>query len=108
MVNYIKESYNELKNHVSWTSWSKRRTHCHLACSFSLVLALAIWGVDTVFSKVVSQAKNGMWCVPLVDKRIKLNLTSSLKWPVWGLQDYVEQVLVPTEKVIQTEMEKNQ
>ncbi|HPF11848.1 MAG TPA: preprotein translocase subunit SecE [Flavobacteriaceae bacterium] len=55
MVNYIKESYNELKNHVSWTSWSEAQRLTVIVASFSLVLALAIWGVDTVFSKVVSQ-----------------------------------------------------
>jgi len=55
MINYIKESYNELKNHVTWTSWSEAQRLTVVVAVFSVVLALAIWGIDTVFSKVVGQ-----------------------------------------------------
>ncbi|MDA9276984.1 preprotein translocase subunit SecE [Flavobacteriaceae bacterium] len=54
MVNYIKESYNELKNHVTWTPWSEAQRLTVIVAAFSVVLALVVWGVDTVFSSVIS------------------------------------------------------
>ncbi|WP_442870112.1 preprotein translocase subunit SecE [Altibacter sp. HG106] len=53
MVDYIKESYNELKNHVTWPSWAEAQRLTVVVAAFSVVLALAIWGVDTVFSKLI-------------------------------------------------------
>jgi len=53
MVNYIKESYNELKNHVTWTPWSEAQKLTVIVAVFSIVLALAIWGVDTIFSNAI-------------------------------------------------------
>ena len=55
MINYIKESYNELKNHVTWTPWYEAQKLTVVVAAFSVILALAIWGVDTVFSGVVGQ-----------------------------------------------------
>ena len=54
MVNYIKESYNELKNHVTWTPWSEAQRLTVIVAAFSVVLALVVLGVDTVFSGVIS------------------------------------------------------
>jgi len=53
VINYIKESFDELKNHVSWPSWAEARSLTVLVAVFSIIFSLAIWGVDTVFSKVV-------------------------------------------------------
>ena len=50
MLNYIKESYNELRNHVTWTTWSEAQRLTVIVAAFSVILALAVWGVDTVFS----------------------------------------------------------
>jgi len=55
MINYIKESYNELKNHVTWTDWSEAQRLTVVVAIFSIILSLTVWGVDTVFSKVVSE-----------------------------------------------------
>lgn len=55
MIDYIKESYNELKNHVTWTPWNEAQRLTVVVAVFSILLALAVWGVDTVFSKVISQ-----------------------------------------------------
>lgn len=55
MINYIKESYNELKNHVTWTPLSEAQRLTVVVAVFSVLLALAVWGVDTVFSKVVTE-----------------------------------------------------
>ena len=54
MVNYIKESYNELKNHVTWTPWAEAQRLTVIVAAFSVVLAPVVWGVDTVFSGVIS------------------------------------------------------
>jgi preprotein translocase subunit SecE len=53
MVNYITESYKELKNHVTWPTWAEAQKLTVIVAVFSVLLALAVWGVDSVFSKVV-------------------------------------------------------
>ena len=53
IVNYIKESFGELKNNVSWTPWAEAQSLTVLVAVFSILFSLAIWGVDSVFSKVV-------------------------------------------------------
>jgi len=53
VVNYIKESFGELKNNVSWTTWSEAQSLTILVAVFSIIFSLAIWGVDTVFSRVI-------------------------------------------------------
>jgi preprotein translocase subunit SecE len=54
MINYIKESFNELKNHVTWTPWAEAQRLTVIVAAFSVILALAIYGVDTVFAKIIS------------------------------------------------------
>ena len=53
MVNYITESYKELRNHVTWTTWAEAQKLTVIVAVFSVLLALAVWGVDSVFSKLV-------------------------------------------------------
>lgn len=52
-TNYIKESFEELKNNVSWTTWSEVQKLTMVVAVFSIIFSIAIWGVDTVFSKVI-------------------------------------------------------
>jgi preprotein translocase subunit SecE len=52
-VNYVKESFDELKNNVSWPTWSEAQSLTILVAVFSIIFSLAIWGVDTVFSRVI-------------------------------------------------------
>ncbi|AXT19409.1 preprotein translocase subunit SecE [Flavobacteriaceae bacterium AU392] len=54
IVNYIKESFGELKNNVTWPVWAEAQRLTVVVAVFSIIFSLAIWGVDTVFSKVVS------------------------------------------------------
>ena len=54
IVNYIKESFAELKYNVTWPTWSEAQSLTVLVAVFSIVFSLAIWGVDTAFSKVIS------------------------------------------------------
>ena len=51
VVNYIKESFTELKNNVSWTPWAEAQSLTILVAVFSIIFSLAICGVKTVFSK---------------------------------------------------------
>ncbi|MGB3606809.1 MAG: preprotein translocase subunit SecE [Psychroserpens sp.] len=50
---YIKESFGELKNNVTWPAWPEAQSLTILVAVFSIIFSLAIWGVDTVFSKVI-------------------------------------------------------
>ncbi|MGJ8593343.1 MAG: preprotein translocase subunit SecE [Aquaticitalea sp.] len=52
-VNYVKESFDELKNNVSWPTWAEAQSLTILVAVFSIIFSLAIWGVDTVFSRVI-------------------------------------------------------
>lgn len=58
IVNYIKESFGELKNNVSWPTWAEAQSSTILVAVFSIIFSLAIWGVDTVFSKVITSYFN--------------------------------------------------
>jgi preprotein translocase subunit SecE len=53
ITNYIKESFEELKNNVSWTTWPEVQWLSVVVAVFSIIFSLAIWGIDTVFSKVI-------------------------------------------------------
>ena len=53
IAQYVKESFEELKNNVSWPTWAEGQSLTVLVAVFSIVFSLAIWGVDTVFARVV-------------------------------------------------------
>ncbi|WP_411767707.1 preprotein translocase subunit SecE [Winogradskyella sp. A3E31] len=54
LINYIKESFEELKNNVTWTPWPEAQRLTVLVAVFSIIFSLAIWGVDTVFSRAIT------------------------------------------------------
>ncbi|GGZ47819.1 MULTISPECIES: preprotein translocase subunit SecE [Mesonia] len=58
IVNYISESYNELKNHVTWPSYAEAQRLTVIVLVFSVIFSLLIWGVDTVFSSLIEQYFN--------------------------------------------------
>ena len=53
IVNYIKDSFEELKNNVSWTPRAELQRLVVVVLVFSVIFSLAIWGADTVLSEVV-------------------------------------------------------
>ena len=55
IANYLSESYNELKNHVTWPTWPEAQRLTVVVVVFAVIFALVIWGVDTVFSSVIEQ-----------------------------------------------------
>ena len=52
-MSYIKESFGELKNNVSWPTLANAQKLTVVVAVFSILFSLAIWGVDTVFTKVI-------------------------------------------------------
>ena len=49
MINYIKESYIELKNHVTWPTLAQSQREMVLVVVFSVLFSLLIWGMDSFF-----------------------------------------------------------
>jgi preprotein translocase subunit SecE len=53
MLTYIKESFEELKHNVSLPSRAESSNLMVIVAVFSIVFALATWGVDSVLSKLI-------------------------------------------------------
>ncbi len=53
IINYIKDSFEELKNNVTWTPPAELQQSAVVVLVFSILFSLAIWGADTVLSGVV-------------------------------------------------------
>ena len=56
MVNkgtYIKESYDELMNKVSWPSWSELQSSSIVVAIATTIIALIIYVMDSVFSNAM-------------------------------------------------------
>ena len=53
MLTYIKESIEELRNNVTLPSKAESSNLMIVVAVFSIIFALATWGVDTVFSNLV-------------------------------------------------------
>jgi len=53
IINYIRDSFEELKNNVSWTPRGELQRLVVVVLVFSVIFSLAIWGADTVLSEVV-------------------------------------------------------
>jgi len=52
-MSYIKESFGELRNNVTWPTLVNAQKLTIVVAVFSILFSLAIWGVDTVFSEVI-------------------------------------------------------
>ncbi len=53
IFSYIKNSFKELKDNVSWTPRSELQRLVTVVFVFSIIFSIAIWGADTVLSKIV-------------------------------------------------------
>jgi len=49
MVNYIKESFEELKNNVTWMPREEAQKNTVLVAVFTVIFALAVFAVDKFF-----------------------------------------------------------
>ena len=53
IINYVRDSLEELRNNVSWTNRSELQKLVSVVLVFSVLFSLAIWGADTVLSRIV-------------------------------------------------------
>ncbi|MFK5971854.1 MAG: preprotein translocase subunit SecE [Flavobacteriaceae bacterium] len=53
MLTYIKESIEELRNNVTLPPRAESSNLMVIVAVFSVLFALATWGVDSVFSKLI-------------------------------------------------------
>jgi len=53
MINYIKDSFLELTNNVAWTERSELQRLVIIVLVFSVLFSLAIWGADTILSRII-------------------------------------------------------
>ena len=51
---YIKESYDELMNKVSWPSWSELQSSSIVVAIATVIIALIIYLMDSAFSNVMN------------------------------------------------------
>jgi preprotein translocase subunit SecE len=51
VVNYISEAFDELKSNVTWPVWADVQRYTIIVALFSVLFALATWGVDELFAK---------------------------------------------------------
>lgn len=53
MLTYIKESIEELTNNITLPTKAEASNLMIVVAVFSILFALATWGVDSVFSKLI-------------------------------------------------------
>lgn len=53
MKSYVKDSYNELVNKVTWPTWKELQNSAIVVMVASLIIALFIFGIDSVFQFVM-------------------------------------------------------
>ena len=55
MVQYVKESYEELKNHVTWPTRADSQREMVVVVVFSILFSLVIWGMDSFFEWIIAE-----------------------------------------------------
>jgi len=54
VINYISEAFGELKTNVTWPEWAEVQKLTIVVAVFSVLFALATWGVDEVCAKALA------------------------------------------------------
>lgn len=54
LIEFLKESKDEMTTHVTWTPFSELQSTAVLVLVASLIFALTIWGIDKVFEAALS------------------------------------------------------
>jgi preprotein translocase subunit SecE len=54
VLNYISEAFEELKTNVTWPEWAEVQKYTIIVAVFSVIMALATWGVDEAFAKTLA------------------------------------------------------
>jgi preprotein translocase subunit SecE len=55
VVNYIKESYDELMHKVSWPTWTELQSSAIVVSIATLIIAIIVFAMDEVFKNVLDQ-----------------------------------------------------
>jgi len=53
VINYIKESYYEFRDHVTWPSWASLQQDTIIVAVATVILALFLYAVDSLFGNLV-------------------------------------------------------
>jgi len=53
LVNYAKDSYNELVNKVSWPTWNELQNSAIVVSIASLIIALVVFLMDFTFKEIL-------------------------------------------------------
>ena len=54
VINYISEAFEELRTNVTWPEWAEVQRLTIIVAVFSVLFALATWGVDELFAKAIA------------------------------------------------------
>ena len=57
-INYIKDSFFELRNKVSWISWAEAQKSTVVVAIFTVLFALAVFAVDKFFQAGLTEFFN--------------------------------------------------
>ena len=55
VINYIKESYDELMHKVSWPTWAELQGSSIVVSVATLIIAIIVFAMDEVFKNVLEQ-----------------------------------------------------
>jgi len=55
LLTYVKESFRELKENMTWISWEEAQKTTAMVALFTVIFALAVFGVDKVFQTFLMQ-----------------------------------------------------
>ena len=54
VLNYFSEAFEELKSNVTWPAWAEVQKYTIIVALFSVIFAMATWGVDQLFTKAIA------------------------------------------------------
>ena len=54
IIKYITESFDELKQNVTWTSWEELQKYTIIVALFTVIFSLLIWATDSIFVKAIA------------------------------------------------------
>jgi preprotein translocase subunit SecE len=55
VINYVKESYDELMHKVSWPTWAELQGSAIVVSVATLIIAILVLAMDEVFKTVLQQ-----------------------------------------------------
>ncbi len=55
LIQYIKDSLQELRNKVSWISWEEAQNSTVVVAIFTIVFAIAVFFVDKIFQSGITE-----------------------------------------------------